>query len=708
MPSPTELIKFKSLRSKILVFAALPVIGTLAAISTVFVAKQYRELKESALHSIKLETARAAEQIEKANLESVTIPKVMAVAQQSGLFGNRAASVEYARQILSLHPHLTGAYFGYEPNADAQDAEAKASVSTENPKPEIDEAGRFLPYWFRDHENPSLIRLKPLVDMETSFYYQGVKNRMARRPETDGVELASQLSRHYMSNDQAISPGAQAKTMITEPYVYEGKLIFEQTYPIMINDQFVGIAGVDRALTDIRDYLASLKPFKTADFILISRRGRVIAATMDASLNSKRIEDVRFGDTILPFYEMTEEAEMALAEDPVDNREYYYDAARIPTGKWTLVMRVSSDEIQASWERQITYMISISILGLLATISILIWLANRISAKIAIAVEAAKRIADGDLTTRIEVTGTDETGRLLESIKLMTANLNALIGQVKQSSIQLTSTATKISANAKTQETAVNEFGSSTTQIAAAVKEISATSQELSKTMNNVTSNATETAELADSGRVGLEEMQAAMTTLSQANHSISSKLSVISERAKNINRVVTTISKVADQTNLLSLNAAIEAEKAGEYGLGFSVVAREVRRLADQTAVATLDIDQMVKEMQSSVSAGVMEMDKFTDHMTQGTEIVQRISSQLGAIIEHVQELTEQFESVRQGMSTQTDGAQQINSAMVQLTDAARATSTSIGAFNQATGDLRDAVGGLREEVTKFKVEQN
>ncbi len=701
---PLKLLRFKSLRSKILVFAALPVIGTLVGISSMLVLQQYNELAKTAAHGIDLETARAAEQVEKANLESVPIPKVMALAQENGMFGNREASVNYAKRVLELYPQLTGAYFGYEPNADGKDTASLESIPGDI-RSSMDDQGRFLPYWFRDREDPSIIRLNPLVDMESSFYYQGVKNRVLNQPETKDVTLAAELSRHYVPGTAATTSSSKLEVMITEPYVYEGKLIFEQTYPIIIDGQFVGIAGVDRALTDMQQHLGALKPYETADFILISQRGRIIAATMDSKMNSKRIEDVRFADTLLDFYEMPEDAQLKLVEDTTDGQEYYYDAAKISNGHWTLVMRVSKAEIHASLQQQVTYTVTLCLLGLVAILWILISLANRISTKIAIAVEAAKQVAQGDLTTQVPVTGTDETGTLLQSITTMTANLNALIGQVKHSSIQLTSTATKISANAKTQESAVNEFGSSTTQIAAAVKEISATSQELSKTMNDVTSNANETAVLADDGRVGLEEMQTAMTTLADANHSISSKLSIISERAKNINRVVTTISKVADQTNLLSLNAAIEAEKAGEYGLGFSVVAREVRRLADQTAVATLDIDQMVKEMQSSVSAGVMEMDKFTEHMKQGMDNVQRIGNQLGAIIEHVQELTEQFESVRQGMSTQTDGAQQINSAMVQLTDAARSTSTSIGAFNQATSDLRDAVGGLREEVTKFKV---
>ena len=108
-------------------------------------------------------------------------------------------------------------------------------------------------------------------------------------------------------------------------------------------------------------------------------------------------------------------------------------------------------------------------------------------------------------------------------------------------------------------------------------------------------------------------------------------------KKASGINSVVTTITKVADQTNLLSINAAIEAEKAGEAGRGFLVVAREIRRLADQTAVATLDIEQMVRQMQAAVSAGVMEMDKFREDVRGGIMQTSEISGQMGQILDQV-----------------------------------------------------------------------
>ena len=195
------------------------------------------------------------------------------------------------------------------------------------------------------------------------------------------------------------------------------------------------------------------------------------------------------------------------------------------------------------------------------------------------------------------------------------------------------------------------------------------------------------------------------MQRLADATTSVSAKLATIREKADDINMVVTTITKVADQTNLLSINAAIEAEKAGEYGRGFLVVAREIRRLADQTAVATLDIDNIVRHMHSAVSVGVMEMDKFGDEVRDGVSRVGQINGQLGQIIEAVVELQQRFEPASEGMRQQSLGASQINEAMGRLTAGASQTSASLAEFKHATDRLRDAVERLRQGVMSFTV---
>jgi methyl-accepting chemotaxis protein WspA len=190
-----------------------------------------------------------------------------------------------------------------------------------------------------------------------------------------------------------------------------------------------------------------------------------------------------------------------------------------------------------------------------------------------------------------------------------------------------------------------------------------------------------------------------------EAVASINVKLAVLNEKASNITVVVTTITKVADQTNLLSLNAAIEAEKAGDYGRGFAVVATEIRRLADQTAIATYDIEQMVKEIQSAVSAGVMGMDKFSEEVRHGMKEVQQVGSQLTQIIQQVQALVPRFEVVDEGMQAQARGAEQISDALQQLSEATQQTIEALRESNLAIDDLHHVSDGLRSSVSRFKL---
>jgi len=310
-----------------------------------------------------------------------------------------------------------------------------------------------------------------------------------------------------------------------------------------------------------------------------------------------------------------------------------------------------------------------------------------------------------DLTARVEVKGKDELAQLAVGINAMIAKIQTVVGKVRESSVQLLSTASEINATARQQESTMQQLGSSTSQIAAAVREISATSSDLVGTMSEVSDKANTTTSLALSGRSRLAGMEMTMSQLVESTATISSKLTTIREKADNINLVVTTITKVADQTNLLSINAAIEAEKAGEYGRGFLVVAREIRRLADQTAVATLDIENMVRHMHDAVSAGVMQMDQFSDEVKTGVNRVAEINGQTGQIIEEVRGLNDRFRHVTEGMKNQSVGAQQINDAMVSVSSGTKETAASLQEFQRATAHLRSAVETLNQEIARFTV---
>jgi methyl-accepting chemotaxis protein WspA len=221
--------------------------------------------------------------------------------------------------------------------------------------------------------------------------------------------------------------------------------------------------------------------------------------------------------------------------------------------------------------------------------------------------------------------------------------------------------------------------------------------------MDHVNDVATSTTRLAQDGRVQLESMEGAMQSLDTATAGVADRLAAINEKAVNIGGVVTTITKVAEQTNLLSVNAAIEAEKAGEYGRGFLVVAREIRRLADQTGQATLDIERMVKEMQGAVSSGVMEMDRFSEQVRRNVTDVRTIGRSMNEIIGSVAETSRSFGTVREGMQSQASGAAQISDAMTTLTSNAKATGEAVREFGRAAEDLQRAIGMLKSAIAAF-----
>ena len=369
-----------------------------------------------------------------------------------------------------------------------------------------------------------------------------------------------------------------------------------------------------------------------------------------------------------------------------------------------------TQEEQQYAEKQVRFwlrtMIVVSILSVLAVALPGWYLSRNIVRATSGLVKRIQEMASGesDLTARVSVESDDELGELGTGINAMIAKIHAVVVKVREASLHLLSTASEIAATAKQQESTVQDLSSSTTEIAAAVREISATGKELAGTMSEVNCRANEAATLAGDGRTQLADMESTMQQLVESTASISTKLSLIREKADNINMVVTTITKVADQTNLLSINAAIEAEKAGEYGRGFLVVAREIRRLADQTAVATLDIENMVRHMHDAVSAGVMQMDKFSEEVRLGVARMADINNHIGRIIEEVGTVSDRFQLVNEGVHNQSIGAEQINEAMLTVASGTKQTVASLDEFNTATVHLRESVKSLNEEIAQFK----
>ncbi|WP_338758553.1 methyl-accepting chemotaxis protein [Massilia sp. METH4] len=330
---------------------------------------------------------------------------------------------------------------------------------------------------------------------------------------------------------------------------------------------------------------------------------------------------------------------------------------------------------------------------------------DELRAKVDSLLVVVSRAASGDLTGKVEVTGNDAIGQLGHGLARMFDNLRLLLNNVQKAGIQVTTSATEIAASAKQQEATGVEQAQTSVEVLSTTKEISSNTSQLLKTMEDATAVADYTTSATAEAQENLRRMDATMQNMVSATDSINAKLAALSEKASNINSVLTTITKVADQTNILSLNAAIEAEKAGEAGRGFAVVATEIRRLADQTSVSTWDIEQMLKEMQSAVSASVMGMDKFSEEIRRNVGEVRAVTEHLSSMMDQVRKLAPQFDAVLQGMQAQAVGAQQISETMMQLNDATQQTVESLKATSEAVHQLQYAASDLQTSVATFAV---
>ena len=289
---------------------------------------------------------------------------------------------------------------------------------------------------------------------------------------------------------------------------------------------------------------------------------------------------------------------------------------------------------------------------------------------------------------------------VLLPIYQVTRRVNQMIAAIQHSGVQVTSSAMQLSASGKELEAMATEQAAASAQVSASSREIASTVQGLKQQIEQVVARAKEVTGMAAAGEQELASMAGNMGQLDRVTGVIAERLGTISDRANNIDQVVFAMTKVADQTNLLSLNAAIEAEKAGEYGAGFSVVAREIRRLADQSAIATLEIEALGKEMQTAVSVGVMEMDKFTHQVSEGTGKTARLSEQVASITRKVQSLMPPLSQVNEGMEAQSMSASQIREAMEQLSLGTDQTMRSLQETNSALELLQETAYGLQTAV--------
>ncbi|MCF6217429.1 MAG: methyl-accepting chemotaxis protein [Gammaproteobacteria bacterium] len=318
---------------------------------------------------------------------------------------------------------------------------------------------------------------------------------------------------------------------------------------------------------------------------------------------------------------------------------------------------------------------------------------------------AANAIAEGDLSVRLEVRGDDEIGNLSTSINEMAGSLNQIVAKISGSAEQLASATEQIAVASREMATGAESQSRQMDSVSAAINELGATSTEVC----NNTSEAAQAAELASqaatSGGDIVRQSIDGMSRISSAVQDTADNVGELAKHSDQIGQIVSVIEDIANQTNLLALNAAIEAARAGEQGRGFAVVADEVRSLASRTTVATQEIADMIKNIQSGTESAVHSMNVGKQEVESGVELVAKAGSALEEIVTVVDSLSSRFQQIATAATEQSAVADEITQNVTEVTEVSQSTEQTALHTVTATDELAQLASDLQTIVSRFRL---
>jgi len=312
---------------------------------------------------------------------------------------------------------------------------------------------------------------------------------------------------------------------------------------------------------------------------------------------------------------------------------------------------------------------------------------------------------DGDLTKQITVKSNDEFGLLADEINSLVDKIRGIITQIVQTSEQVSSSAVGLQSTAVQMASGTEEVAAQSETVATASEEMSATSGDIAKNCQMASVSAQQANAAAVSGAAVVNETIAVMNSIAARVRSSAVAVESLGSRSDQIGAIVGTIEDIADQTNLLALNAAIEAARAGEQGRGFAVVADEVRALAERTTRATREIGEMIKVIQQETKGAVAAMEEGVSEVAKGSEKATDSGRALEQILQQINDVHSQIQQVATAAEQQTATTSEISNNMQQITEVVSKTSNGAKDSAAAANQLSVLADDLRRIVSQFKI---
>ena len=334
-----------------------------------------------------------------------------------------------------------------------------------------------------------------------------------------------------------------------------------------------------------------------------------------------------------------------------------------------------------------------------------VWFAGKLARPIVSIRDTTIKVADGDLTQKAEVMSRDELGELAETVNRMVRDLSGTLHNVSEASSAVASASSEISASSEQMAAGSQEQSSQATEVASAVEEMTKTIVENSRNASATADTAKRAREIAYGGGQVVDETITGMKRIAEVVKSSAETVKALGKSSDQIGEIISVIDDIADQTNLLALNAAIEAARAGEQGRGFAVVADEVRKLAERTSKATKEIAQMIKQIQSETKGAVESMNEGTTQVDNGIKLADKAGTSLKEIVSAVQQVTDMVNQIAAASEQQSSASEQISKNVEAISSVTRETASATQQIAKAAEDLNRMTDSLQGIVGKFKL---
>jgi methyl-accepting chemotaxis protein len=382
----------------------------------------------------------------------------------------------------------------------------------------------------------------------------------------------------------------------------------------------------------------------------------------------------------------------------------YSVAQPFPGGPWTVLASMPEAEISAVTWSVGTQLAIGSLLSMLIAVGAAIWLLRSKLKPLSDLVNQAQALGAGDLSVRSNVTSHDEIGQLASSFNTMGEALSTMVSHIRIAAQEVSGRAQALSGLSGGAYEGMEQQSGEITSMAGAVEEFSATALNIADNMGHTERLAQDNTQQTRIGRASMKEASASLEQIAGSLSSTATVIDTLGQRSQEIGGIVSVITSIAEQTNLLALNAAIEAARAGEQGRGFAVVADEVRNLASRTRQATDEISSMIASIQQETSNAISTMEQGNSLMQEGLSRNAKVAAALAQIDEQSRSAGEQFAAITTATQEQSNTATLLSSNLQSIALANSEQREVVSNLAITAQELNALAGDLRMEVDRFR----